>query len=156
MAVEDAETPRRQHEQPGAGEQDAGNGNRQLAFLAAEARRNQRDEQRRREHAGEHERRRDEREQRRNRTCDAYCLLSLVSGDERRIHGYERGRQRTFAKQVLQEIGNAERRHERVGGVRLEAEVVGENALADEAGQPAAQDAQRDERRMTVHLESRI
>ena len=66
---------------------------------------------------------------------------------ERRIHRDERRRERAFAEQVLQEVGNAERGVERVGGVGAEAEVVREDALPDEAGQPRQQNAGRDEER---------
>jgi len=47
-------------------------------------------------------------------------------------------------EQVLQEIGNAEGRVESVGGV-IEAEIMGEDALADQADQAAEQDAGADQ-----------
>ncbi len=146
MAVEDAEAPRRQHEEAGAREQDAHDGDRQHALLAAKSGGDEPDEKRCRHDAGQHEHRRHQREQGRHGPGDSRGSLPLVARDERRVDRDERRRQRPFAEQVLQEVWNAERRHECIGGVRLQAEVMREHALADEAGQPAAQDAERDER----------
>ena len=139
MAVENAEAPGRQHEQAGARKQDADDGDRQLALFAREARRDERDEQRRGEDAEQHEHCRDERQQRRDRARDARGLSPFLARDERGVHRNERRRQRAFAEQVLKEIGNAERGHERVGRIGLKAEVLGEEPLADEAGEPAAE-----------------
>ena len=150
MAVEDAEAPRGEHQQAGARKQDADDRDRQLPLLALESRRDERDEQRRGEHAEQHERARDEREQRRHRAGDARGLFPFLARDKRRIHGNERRGQRAFAEQVLQKIGNAEGRHERVGRIG-EAEIMREEPLADKAGEPAAEDAERDERGGAVH-----
>ena len=56
VAVENAEAPRRQHEQAGAREQDAHERDRQLALLAGEARRDDAMRSRRRDDAEQHER----------------------------------------------------------------------------------------------------
>ena len=72
--------------------------------------------------------------------------LALISpGEERGIDRNERRRERPLAEQVLQEVGNSKRRVERVGGVGLEAEIMGEDARADQAGEPAAEHAGRDQ-----------
>ena len=86
---------------------------------------------------------------------DARRLFPFLARDERGIDRNERRRQRAFAEQILEKIGNAEGGHERVGRVG-EAEILGEEPLADEAAQPAAEDAEGYERGGTVHLESRI
>ena len=52
-----------------------------------------------------------------------------------------------FAEQVLQEVRNAERGGEGVGGVVAQAEVVREDALADQPGEPAEEDAGADQQR---------
>ena len=63
MAVQHAEAPRRDGEQPGAREQDPHDRNRQLPLAAVEAGRDQRDEQRRGEDADEDEDGDDQRQQ---------------------------------------------------------------------------------------------
>ncbi len=107
-------------------------------------------QERRGEHAEQHQNSRDEREQRRHRAGDARGLLLFLSRDERGIDRNERCRQRAFAEQVLQKIGNAEGRHECVGRVG-QAEILGEEPLADEAGEPAAENAEGYERGGAVH-----
>ena len=97
-----------------------------------------------------------EREQRAHRAGDPHSLLALLAREQRGVDRNERRRQRAFAEQVLQEVRDAERRHERVGGVRLQAEVMRENALADETGEPAAEDAECYQRGGTIHLKSGI
>ena len=56
-------------------------------------------------------------------------------------------RQRAFAEQVLQEVRDAHAGGERVGGVGAQAEVVREDALADQPGDPAEENAGGDQRR---------
>ena len=70
----------------------------------------------------------------------------LALRDQRGVDRNERRRQRAFAEQILQKVGDAERRAEGVG-FDAEAEVVREDALSDQAGQPRQQDAGRDEER---------
>src|SRR5262249_59925038 len=58
-----------------------------------------------------------------------------------------RRRQRALAEEILKEVRDANRGVEGVGGVRFEAEEVGEGAQANEAGHAAEEDACRDRRR---------
>jgi hypothetical protein len=95
----------------------------------------------RRDHADEDEDRDDERQQRGDGAGDAVGLLALAAGQQRGVHRDEGRRERPFAEEVLQNIRDAERRGERVGGIVAQTEVVREDALADEAGQPAEEDS---------------
>ena len=150
MAVEDAEAPRREHQKAGARKEDSHDRDRQLPFVALEPWRDERYQQWRGKYPDQHENPRDEREQRRHTTSDARRLFPFLARDERGIDRNERCRQRAFAEQILEKIGNAEGRHECIGRVR-EAEILGEEPLADEAGQPAAEDAEGYERGGTIH-----
>ena len=150
MAVQDAEAPGREDEQAGAGNRILTIAIVSAPLFALESGRDQRHEQRRGEDAEQYEDRRDEREQCGDRSGHSRGLLMLLTRDERRIDRNKRRRQRTFAEQVLQKIGDPEGRHERVGRVG-EAEVLSEESLADEAGEAAAEDPEGDERRGAVH-----
>ena len=147
MAVEDAKTPRGQHEQAGAGKRirtiatvrsrfsprkpgamtmTSSGASRTPASTST-----------------------DVTSESRAATAPATRVASRCSfrAHERRVDGNERGRERPFAEEVLEKIRDPERRHECIGGVGLKAEIVSEDALADEAGEPAAEDADGDERR---------
>ena len=80
----------------------------------------------------------DQRQQRRDGAGDAVGLAALAAREQRGVDRNERRRQRALAEQVLQEVGNPERGRERVGRVVAQAEVVREDALPDQAGDPAA------------------
>ena len=143
-------TPRHQADStssPAPGKQDPNELDGQLALLAGETWRDGGDQQRRREDADQHEDGDDEREQRADGARDAVGLLPLAARDERGIDGDERRGQRAFAEQVLQEVGDAERRVEGVGGVGLEAEVMREDLESDETGKTTEEDARGDEHR---------
>ena len=96
------------------------------------------------------ENRRDQRQQRRNGSGDALRLCAFTACDERRVHGDERRRQRAFTEQILQKIRNPEGRHERVRRIG-QAEILGEEPLADETGEAAAENAEGYERGRAVH-----
>jgi hypothetical protein len=68
-------------------------------------------------------------------------------GAEPRVDGDEGGGEHALAEEVLQEVGNAKGGAKGVGGVGV-AEVVSEDAVADEADEAAEQDADGDEMRM--------
>jgi hypothetical protein len=101
MAVEHPEAPRREHEQPRAGEEDAHKPLGQRALLPLEAHRDAVDEQRRGEHADEHQHRDDEREQGEDGPGDAVGLLLVVLRKQARVDGDKGGRERALAKDVL-------------------------------------------------------
>ena len=141
-------TPRHQADntsRPAPGNSIRTKSNRQRALRAAETWRDQIDQHRRGEHADQHDCAHGEGEQRADRAGDAIGV-AIAAGDERRVDRNERRRQRAFAEQVLQEVGNAERGAERIG-FDAEAEVVREDPLPDEAGHPREENADRDEDR---------
>ncbi len=61
---------------------------------------------------------------------------------EPRIHRYERSRQRPFAEEVAEGVGNAQRGPKRVGS-RAVAEVMGEHTLAHVSQHASDQDPGR-------------
>ena len=150
MAVENAKAPCRQDEEPRSWKEDAHDGNREIALLTVKSRRNQGDEQRGRYDAEEHEPCRYERKQRTNSAGHTPGLYPFVACDKGGVHGNERRRQRAFPEQILKKIGNAERRHKGVGRIG-QPEVSSEKSLSDETGEAAAENAEGDERGMTIH-----
>jgi hypothetical protein len=104
-------TPRHQADRtsrPGAREQHADDRHREIAFLAGEARRDHGAERRRGDDAGQDDHRDHQREQGANGTRHAVGFARLAAREERRVHRNERRRQRPFAEQVLEEVGDAE------------------------------------------------
>ena len=119
VTVQDAEAPGRQHQQAGAGKQNAHELNRQLALGAVESRRDQRRSTGRGEHADEHQQRRDKRKNREHGAGDPVGSSRSLPCEQRRVDGDERRRQHAFAEQILQEVRDAERGVERVGRVGM-------------------------------------
>jgi hypothetical protein len=149
MAVENAEAPGGEHQQARAGKQNAHDADGELALGAVEAGRDGVDQPGRGQHAGQHQRRGGQRQNGTDGAGHAAGLLFVAFGQQAGVNRNERGREYALAEQVLQEIGDAEGGVEGVGGVR-EAEVMGEDALADEADQAAEQDAGADQRGVTA------
>ncbi len=144
VTVEDAEAPRRDHQEPDAREENADDADGQDAYIAVKAGGDQIENPRRREHSDEHENTHAERQQRREDASDAACQFFVVVGEKFRVDRDERRREDPLSEQVLQEVGDLQRGLERVRRLRA-AEVVGEDAFADETGDPAQQNARRDE-----------
>ena len=111
-------------------------------WLAVEPGRDEIDEQRRGENAGQDDRAHHQREQRQDGAGHAVGIAPAALCDERRVDRDERRRQRAFAEQILEKVGNAERGAEGVG-FGAETEIVREDTLPDQAGQPRQQDARR-------------
>ena len=145
MAIEHAQAPRGQHEQPGAGKQDPNKLDRQVALVARKAWRNRGNQHRRREYSGHHQDRDDEREKRTDRACDPVGVLALAARDERRVDRDEGCGERAFAKQILEKVGNAKRRVEGVGGVGLKSEVVRKDLEPDQPGETTDENARADQ-----------
>ncbi len=143
-----------QNEQPGSRKEDADNGDRQVPLGAGEARRNQSRQQRRRDDPERHDDRDHQREQRAHRARHPVGLLPVAFGEQARIDGDERPRQRPFAEQILQEIGDAEGGVERVGGVRAQAEIVSEDPKTDQPRKATEQDPSGNEPRLPHHSTS--
>lgn len=70
-------------------------------------------------------------------------------GAEPGIDGDEGGREHPLTQQILQQIGNAERRGECVVA-QGQSEVVGQYPLANQAGDPAQEDPAGDQRGMSA------
>ncbi len=143
MAVEDAEKPRRHHEQARAGKQDAHDLNRQVALVAFEAGRDHVDEIRRHQHADRDQHRYAERHDRADAPRDHVGGFLVALAQQFSVNRDERRRQYALAEQVLQNVGDAKARLERVGGGRV-AEEMREDAVADEPGDAAEQYARGD------------
>jgi hypothetical protein len=146
VAVEHAEAPCGHHEQRDAREQDAHQQDRELAGLAFEAWREDLHERGRADDAEQRDQRGDQRQQRADRARDPRGLRFATLGKQPRIDRDERGREHALTEQVLQEVRDAQRGPERIrrGG---EAHVVGDRALADEAGDARQEDAGADRHR---------
>src|SRR5262249_44058934 len=72
--------------------------------------------------------------------------IAIALGNKFGVDRDERGRKYAFPEQVLQDVGDSKAGLESVGGSGV-TEVVGENAFAHEAGDPAQQDSRRDQPR---------
>ena len=156
MAVEDAEAPRRQHEQTGARKQDADDRDRQLRASRPRS-------------PGAMSATSSGVASTPSSTSVPVTSASSAATAPATRAACSRSSRATSAaytgmndadsapspNRFCRKFGNAERRHERVGRIG-EAEILGEEPLADKAGQPAAEDAERDERGRAVHVESRI
>ena len=149
VAVEDAQAPRREHQEPGAGEEDAGELDRLGEGRGpglGEATHHQPDDPRRAEDPQRHQQRHHQREQPEHRPCHPVGVLALrPSPEEPGVDGDERGREHPLAEEVLEDVGDPQRGGEGPGE-RRDAEEVGEGPLTDEAHQPREEDAQRHQR----------
>ena len=143
MTVEDAEEPRRHHEQARAGKQDAHDLNRQVALVALEAGRDHVDEIRRHQHADRDQHRHANGHDRADAPCEHVGGFGVALAEQFAVNRNERRRQHALAEQVLQDVRDAEAGFERVGRGRV-AEKMREDAVAHEAGNPAEQYADGD------------
>ncbi len=146
VAVQDAETPGRNHQETGARKEDAHQRGRQRALGTAEAGRDHADEQRRQQHAGDDQHRRDQRQDPEDRPRHAVRLVLAIARQQSRVDGNERRRQGAFAEQVLEQVRDPERRVERVARVGLHGEEMAEERDPREPCDAAEQNARGDER----------
>jgi hypothetical protein len=149
MAVEDAEAPGGEDEEPGAGKEDTDEIDRQLALCPFEAGSDQIDQQRRGQNAEKNENRCNERQNRRDRTGHPSPLLLILLRQKPRIDRNERCREHPFAEEILQEVRYPEGGLEGIGGDRV-AEIMSKNPLAYQSGDPAQQNPGPDEERRTA------
>ena len=112
--------------------------------VSGESRRQEVHQQRRARHAGQHHDTQDEREPAQHGARDASGALVIFRAEPAGVDRDEGRRERAFAEQVLQQVGNAKGGRERVR-LRTEAEVVRERALTDQSRQAAQHDAARHE-----------
>jgi hypothetical protein len=147
VAVQDAEAPRGQDQQPDPRGQDADEADGQVAALAGEA-----GGQQGRQRVGQQDRDEGDRtgqhgDQAEHRARDLARILLAVLLQQAGVDRDERRGQHAFAQQVLHEVGDAIRGRERVGHAR-QAEEVGEGALANESAEPRGQDPRGNQRRV--------
>ncbi len=138
------EAPGRQHEEADAREHDAGQLDREVVLVAGEPRG---------EHGGQRPGEQDadeadgpgERDQQPGDGAGQPAGLVVATlGPEPGVDGDERGRQDAFAEQVLHQVGDAQRRLERVRR-RTRAQEGADDDLADQAGTPGQEDAGGDQ-----------
>jgi hypothetical protein len=146
VAVEHAKAPRRQDQQTGTRKKDADDLDGERALRAGKTGRDDRDQQGGRQYPDQHERRHHDREQRTDRAGHPIGLAPVTPRDERCVHRDEGCGERTLPEQVLQEVGDAECRVEGVGSVRLQAEVVREDAQPNKPRDTAQENAGCDEK----------
>ena len=145
MAVQHSKAPGRKNQQARGGEENSDETNRQLALFAVKSGSDEFDEPRSSEDANQDERRCRESEKRENCTGSFLGLLAIVAGKKLGVDGNEGRGQNAFAEKILQKIGNADGGFEGVGGVRV-AEIMGEEAVANEAGNAAEEYSGGDEK----------
>ncbi len=139
MAIENAEAPGRDREETCAGEENAHQTDGQLELGPRESRRNNAGQKRRGEYADEDQARHCQGEQAEHRAGDVVRLIFCFTGKQIGIYGDEGSRERPLAKEVLQEIRDAERSPEGVGRVGV-SEIVGKNTIPQQTGDAAEQD----------------
>ena len=133
VTVENAEAPSGPNEEAGAGKEDADKENGEFALFAVEAGSDGVNEPGSGENAEKDENGSAQGEKRCNGSGGLACFFLVVARQQVGINGNEGSREDTFAKKILQEIGDAEGGFENVGGIGV-AEVVGEDTIADQSG----------------------
>ena len=131
VAVQHAQAPGRQHQDAGAGEQDAHQVDAGLALLAAVAGGEHVHQQRRRQHARQHQHRHDQRQHAGHRARHPPGLVLPLLLHQPHVDRDERRRQHPLAEQVLQQVRQLHRVGERVGRVPG-AQVVRQRPAAHE------------------------
>ena len=144
MRVEHTQTPSRHHQEANPREHDPDQIDRDGPTGALEPGRQCGDEDRRANHAnGDHDRH-DTGEQPGGRPGKAAGVVRPALRPKAGVLGDEGRRQRAFAKEILEEIGNPERRGERVSRRGCLTEVVSQDPLPDQPEDPAREDTGRD------------
>ena len=149
MAVENSETPGGEHQQSGAGKQDAHQPDGEFALGAFETRRDDPDQVRRQQDTDQHEHGRGERQDRAHRSGHAAGFLLVALGEQARVHRNEGRGEHAFAEQVLQEIRDAEGGVEGIGLIEL-AEVVRKDALPHQSDDAADQNPRGYQKRVAA------
>ena len=141
MAVQNPQAPGGKHQQPGAGEKNPHQRNREVALGSGKPRRDEIDQPRRRQHAGQTQHRNRQRQCCRHRARHSARFFLLALGQQARVDGNERRRQHAFAEKILEKIRDAKRGVEGVGRIRAQSEIVREHAQPDQTHQAAEQNA---------------
>ena len=149
VAVQNAQAPGRERQQPGAGKENLNDADGQFPLAALKPRSDGVDQERRGQHAKQNQNRRGERQNGADRARHAACFLLVALRQQAAVNRNERRREDPLSKQVLQKVGDAERGAEGVGHIR-KSEIVGEHALPHEAHQAAEQNAGAHQERMAA------
>ena len=149
MAVQNSQAPRRKDQEARARKKDAHNANGQLTLFAVKSGSNRVDQIRRGQNADQHQNGSGQRQQGRNGARCSPRFFIVIARQQRRIDRNEGSGENTFAKQILQRIGNAEGRLKRVRGIGI-AEIMGKNAFANQPRDPAQKDSGSDEKRRAL------
>ena len=136
MTVENAKAPGRGHKQAGAGEKDTHQRNGQFALLSLETGSDSVNEPGCCENAQKNQQASGKRKQSGHGAGSFPGFFLVAAGEQVCVDGDKRGGQYALAKKILQEIRDAKRRFEDVGGIGV-AEVVGEDSVADESSDAA-------------------
>ena len=143
MAVEDAQAPRGHDQQAHAGEEDLHEADGELALVAVEAGGDNVDEVRGHQDADRDDGGDDQGQQRADGRGYAVASALIILAEQAGVDGDEGGGKDAFAEEILEEVGDLLGGLEGVGGVGV-AEVMGEDAIADEAGDAAEENARAD------------
>ena len=144
LGIEHAHHERGERHQEDERIHDARQRHRQMCLVSIEARCKQGDEQRRDQDPEHAQCAQHDGGQRRDLVRKTPCGAVTVGGDGLGKGGDERGRQRSFGKQVAQQVRRAERHGERVHGASA-AKECREDLLADQAKNTAAHDRKPDD-----------
>src|SRR5438552_6049274 len=136
MTVKDAEAPGRHYEKPGAGKENLHQMDRQFTRCIVKTISKQTNEVASCQNSGEYNHRSRERQHRQYRVRQARGFLLIAARQQIGVDRNERGGQRAFAKDILEEVRNSKGCGESAGRVS-DPEIVREDTLANHADDPA-------------------
>ena len=116
MAVQDAQAPGAEDEESSAGKENPHVCDRQLTPLSLETSDDQREDLRREQNAEQDENRNNQRENGEYGTGDASRFLLVVARAQPDVYRDERRRERALTEQILEQVRDADRRVEGIGG----------------------------------------
>jgi hypothetical protein len=144
MTVQNAETPCREDQEAGPWEEQSHQTHSEVAFLSGESGCDDCGQWSCGKHPDQHDRGGAAGKESKGRIGQMRGLRVFAQASQARIYRNEGRRKDSLTEEILQKIGNAKRRVERVSEVG-KAEVVSEGALPDEPDETAQQDSGSDE-----------
>jgi len=149
MTIEDSQAPRGKNQQAGAGKENAHQPNRQFAFFTVKSGGDQVNQIGSGQDSEQHEDRGRQGQQRGDGAGGSPGLFVVIPREQSGVDRNERSGENSFAKHILQKIGNSECGAEGVCCVRV-AEVVREDAVADQACDAAEENTGCDQERVAL------